>query len=238
MKQFVIIIITALCAAATADAQTFTDHLRQKQQGKATVTVTQSKEIDDLVNGKNTPPTKTATTKPAQKSGGTSQEKPSATRQHVTPASPQKEQQVDHTRNRQDVDSTKKESTHAAGEHKEATENRRVEPEKEMETEEERSAVDMRKKVMRGSHKVTGYRVQVFSGGNSRADKNKAQRIGNEIKMKYPEQPVYVHFYSPRWVCRVGNFRTYAEASAMLKKIRAMGYGSATILKGKITVQY
>lgn len=42
--------------------------------------------------------------------------------------------------------------------------------------------LDSRKKVMVGSVKVTGYRVQVFAGGNSRADRQKAQRIGNEIK--------------------------------------------------------
>lgn len=55
--------------------------------------------------------------------------------------------------------------------------------------------------------------------------------------MKYPTQPVYVHFYSPRWICRVGNFRSYEEAARMLEQIRAMGYKSAIVVKGKITVQ-
>lgn len=239
MKQFVIILITALCAATGADAQTFTDHLRQKQEGKGTVAVTQSKEIEDLVNGKTSQQTKDNTLRPERKTTtDATGHKPSTGKQHVTPATPQKEQQMEHHGVRQDSDSTKKEPVRENEERKEASEHKRAEAGKEAEKEEERTAVDMRKKVMRGSHKVTGYRVQAFAGGNSRADKNKAQRIGNEIKMKYPEQPVYVHFYSPRWVCRVGNFRTYAEASAMLKKIRAMGYPSATILKGKITVQY
>lgn len=98
--------------------------------------------------------------------------------------------------------------------------------------------VDLRKKVMRRSYKVNGYRVQAYSGGNKRTDKVRAQQIGNAIKMAYPDQPVYVHFYSPRWICRVGNYRTYAEAQRMLKAVKKMGYKSAMIVKGKITVQY
>jgi hypothetical protein len=96
----------------------------------------------------------------------------------------------------------------------------------------------MSKKVMRKSYKVNGYRVQAYLGGNSREDRAKAQEIGNAIKRKYPSEPVYVHFYSPRWTCRIGNYRTYEEASHMLKNIRKMGYKEATILRGKITVQY
>ena len=98
--------------------------------------------------------------------------------------------------------------------------------------------VDMSKKVMRNSHKISGYRVQAFAGGNTRDDKQRAQQIGNAIKMKHPDQPVYVHFYSPRWICRVGNYRTYGEAQKMLNSLRAMGYKGATIVKGTITVQY
>ena len=98
--------------------------------------------------------------------------------------------------------------------------------------------VDMRKKVMARSYKVNGYRVQAFAGGNSRTDRQKAQNIGDAIKMQFPEQPVYVHFYSPRWICRVGNYRTYEEAHAMLLELKKMGYQQATIVKGKISVQY
>ncbi len=41
------------------------------------------------------------------------------------------------------------------------------------------TVVDMRKKVMRKSYKVTGYRVQVYAGGNSRNDRLKAEQTGN-----------------------------------------------------------
>ena len=97
--------------------------------------------------------------------------------------------------------------------------------------------VDMHKKVMKG-YKVNGYRVQVFAGGNSRNDRLKAERTGENIKSTFPGVPVYVHFYSPRWICRIGNYRTYEEAHEVLQRVKQLGYDSAIIVKGKITVQY
>ena len=98
-------------------------------------------------------------------------------------------------------------------------------------------SVDVHKKVMKGV-KVNGYRVQVFAGGNSRNDRMKAERTGENIKSLFPGEPIYVHFYSPRWICRMGNCRTYEEAHEILKKVKQLGYQSAIIVKGKITVQY
>ena len=100
------------------------------------------------------------------------------------------------------------------------------------------SSVDTSKKVIRGGYKVAGYRVQAFAGGNSRADRIKAEQTGNNIKAQFADVPVYVHFYSPRWICRVGNYRTYEEAHQMLVSLRKLGYSQATIVKGKITVSY
>ena len=97
--------------------------------------------------------------------------------------------------------------------------------------------VDVHKKVMKG-YKVNGYRVQVFAGGNSRNDRLKAERTGENIKSLFPGEPIYVHFYSPRWICRMGNYRTYEDAHEILKKVKQLGYQSAIIVKGKITVQY
>ena len=94
------------------------------------------------------------------------------------------------------------------------------------------------RKIIKNGYKVTGYRVQVFAGGNSRYDRLKAEKTGSEIKSLFPDVPVYVHFYSPRWICRMGNYRTYEEAHEILKRVKDMGYQSAIIVKGKITVQY
>jgi hypothetical protein len=98
--------------------------------------------------------------------------------------------------------------------------------------------VDLRKKIMKGGTKINGFRVQVFAGGNGRADRQKAQRTGDEIKSLFPNEPVYVHFYSPRWICRMGNYRTYEEAHDVLRQVKQLGYSSAVIVKGKITVYY
>ena len=97
--------------------------------------------------------------------------------------------------------------------------------------------IDTQKKLMKG-YKINGFRVQVFAGGNSRSDRLKAEKIGDEIKTLYPGTPVYVHFYSPRWICRMGNYRTYEEAHEVLRNVKQLGYQSAIIVKGKITVQY
>ena len=93
-------------------------------------------------------------------------------------------------------------------------------------------------KMIRNGRKITGYRVQAFAGGNSRKDRQQAEQIRNNIKSHYPNVPVYVHFYSPRWICRVGNYRTYEEAHQMLVSLRNLGFDQATIVKGKITVAY
>lgn len=99
-------------------------------------------------------------------------------------------------------------------------------------------SVDTEKKVVKGGRKVTGYRVQVFAGGNSRNDRIKAEATGSEIKALFPGVPVYVHFYSPRWICRMGNYTTYEEAHEILTRVKNLGYSSAIIVKGKITVAY
>ena len=99
-------------------------------------------------------------------------------------------------------------------------------------------APDTLPKMIRNGHKVMGYRVQAFAGGNSRKDRQQAEQVRNSIKSHYPNVPVYVHFYSPRWICRVGNYRTYEEAHQMLVSLRDLGFNQATIVKGKITVSY
>lgn len=96
---------------------------------------------------------------------------------------------------------------------------------------------ETRKKVLKG-YKVNGYRVQVYAGGNSRDSRMKAEKTGREINSLFPGEPVYVHFYSPRWICRMGNYRTYEEAHQILNAVKKMGYQSAIIVKGKITVPY
>ena len=90
----------------------------------------------------------------------------------------------------------------------------------------------------RRTRKIVGYRIQAFVGGKTRADRQKAEQTGNALRALFPGHTVYVHFYSPRWICRIGNYRTYEEAKEMLAQVVSAGYSSATIVKGRITVPY
>ena len=181
MKQFVTLCMIILCSAMTANAQTYLEHLKQKNQGQGVVTVNQSKAIDELVNGKQIAPqdNKTKTTPQPQKNLTDTQRKNTETQHKEGTAT---------TQHKLAPDSLKKNETTKEGNHESNTQKAENKEETDM------PVVDMRKKVMRKSYKVTGYRVQVYAGGNSRNDRLKAEQTGNNIKMKFPDQPVYVHF--------------------------------------------
>lgn len=92
-------------------------------------------------------------------------------------------------------------------------------------------------KVYRSKYTTVGYRIQVYSGGNSRAAREQAMRKGNLVKKYFSGIPVYTHFYSPRWTCRIGDFRSYDEASRALSELKSTGaFGEAVIVKCKIQV--
>ncbi len=233
MKKFAAITALLMAALTSVNAQTFLEHLQDKQ-AKGTITVKQSKAIDDLVNGKNMPQVDktTPTTPNKEKKNETVAASHGQSTSNTHPGETGKPQD-----NKQKPDSAR-----LAQQQKEREEAKRQEQRHTTQTDSDDDidvpVVDTRKKVMRNSRKVDGYRVQAFAGGNSRQDRSKAQTIGNDIKQHFPSEPIYVHFYSPRWICRVGNYRSFAEAEAMLKQLKKLGYKSACIVKGKITVQY
>lgn len=224
MKQFFTIFLSTILSVATANAQSFLDRLQTQTKGKGSVTVTQSADIDRLVNGTTSGTTSVAVQKKPIESKSTSVSGANTGAGHVKTTEKPSLHQATTTTTKTETSSPKTE---------------KISPKIETSTtENEVRTADPRPKVMGNSYKVNGYRVQAFAGGNTRADKQKAQRIGNAIKDSYPDEPVYVHFYSPRWICRVGNYRTYEEAHKMLLALRDLGYKQAIIVKGKITVQY
>lgn len=196
MLRLTAIIILTTLAFGQAKAQSFLERLQKSSSGQGTVTVSQSRDIDALVNGP-------STANPGQNAGKTAGN--AAGQRNATPAKPV---------------------------------NRTEDASQQTDNAQTPAGVDTHKKVLKNTYKTNGYRVQVFAGGNTRNDKQQAEKIGNDIKMKFPNEPVYVHFYSPRWICRVGNYRTYEEAHAILTAIQEAGYNQAAIVKGKITVQY
>ena len=88
------------------------------------------------------------------------------------------------------------------------------------------------------TYKTSGYRIQVFAGSNTRRDRQRAEQIKSQLKNLFPNEAVYVHFYSPRWICRIGNYRNYEDALRMKNEIKQMGFESATIVKTQITAYY
>ena len=50
MKQFIAILVFTVCLATSAKAQTFLNDLQKSKPGEGKITVTQSADIDNLVN--------------------------------------------------------------------------------------------------------------------------------------------------------------------------------------------
>lgn len=65
-----------------------------------------------------------------------------------------------------------------------------------------------------------GYRIQIYAGGNTRYAREEAQKAARYVKDNYPEIPVYTEFVSPRWVCRVGDFKTIEEADQTMRMLK------------------
>ena len=216
MKRLLTIAILCVgCVAASA--QTFTQRLQKSKAGEGKVTVTQSKEIDDLVNG------------PQDVNTQSNQSTPNTQSNQKTPTTSTTQKSLDPQKQ---ADSQK-----PAGEKEKPQQPERPQITALPDTTPDTTYTEPRKKVLKG-YKVNGYRVQVFAGGNSRDARVKAERTGREINALFPGEPVYVHFYSPRWICRMGNYRTYEEAHQILNAVKKLGYQSAIIVKGKITVPY
>ena len=77
--------------------------------------------------------------------------------------------------------------------------------------------------------KARGYRVQVYAGNNS--------RVANKVKEEFPELPVYAYFQPPRWLCRVGDFRSIEEADATMRRLKATGvFKEVSIVREQINI--
>lgn len=72
-----------------------------------------------------------------------------------------------------------------------------------------------------------GYRIQIFTGGNRRQDKERAENLSEKIRQFFPELSAYTHFVCPRWTCRVGDFEKPEQASRYV----------SLILRSKISVE-
>lgn len=238
MKHFLTTLVLILCIGGMAHAQS-------NQSGK--VSVKQSAEIDELVYGKKKDVPKTKEQLKAEKKAAKKAEKEAkkqakkeaallkAAGKKGTPTPQQTQEPVKQEPVQQKVTEVK---ATPKVEVKEPV----VEELPRTKLVRRRVKVDPSRRapksvVYNGMRKTSGYRVQVVSGGNTREDKHRAEQAGHKVKAKFPGQPVYVHFHSPRWYCRVGNFTDYKKAEALKNQIRSMGFPQATVIKTTIVVR-
>ena len=85
--------------------------------------------------------------------------------------------------------------------------------------------------------KTSGYRIQAYAGNNTRQAKNDAYQGASRIKEYFPELPIYTSFTPPRWLCRVGDFRSIEEADAMMRRLKATGvFKEVSIVRAQINI--
>ena len=100
-------------------------------------------------------------------------------------------------------------------------------------------AISSSNKVYKKSYAISGYRIQLYSGDDSRAARQKANAVAAKFKNYYTNIPTYTHFYSPHWICRAGDFRSYEEANNYLHEMQELNiFREAAIVKCEIQVGY
>ncbi|MFW5753430.1 MAG: SPOR domain-containing protein [Marinilabiliaceae bacterium] len=65
---------------------------------------------------------------------------------------------------------------------------------------------------------VEGYRVQLFSGGGSKA-REEALDVKGKVLSNWSDEKVYVEYSAPFWRVRVGSFRHKHEALPLKEKL-------------------
>ena len=85
--------------------------------------------------------------------------------------------------------------------------------------------------------KARGYRVQVYAGNNSRIARQEANDVAEQVKAEFPELSIYAFFQPPRWLCRVGDYRSIEEADAAMRRLKATGkFKEVSIVREQINI--
>lgn len=186
------LLIVFILTVVCVKAQTFTDHARKQSNGKGRLTVVQDADIDNIVNNKKGKAVQaTQTAKKAEAKPAKKAETASGDVQKGNKTSDKP------TANTEKTASTPVLSTIRSNN---SRQNNRY--------------------VARQRVSAQGYRIQIYTGGNSRNDKNEAQQMRVKCQQHFPELAAYVHFISPHWVCRVGDFNTREEAARYVTRLR------------------
>ena len=185
------LLIVFILTSVCATAQTFTDHARKQNNGGGRLTVVQDTELDNIVNNKR---------------GKTTQTTQTAKKAEAKPAK------------KADVASDDVQKKNKASD--KPTANTAIPAAKPASTVRSSSSRQGNYYVARQRVASQGYRIQIYTGGNSRNDKNEAQQMRVKCQQQFPELAAYVHFISPHWVCRVGDFNTRESAARYVSRLR------------------
>lgn len=71
-----------------------------------------------------------------------------------------------------------------------------------------------------GQHKVSGFRVQVYSDSKAQSARNNAYNKKRQIESALPGHRCYVIYNAPYWRVKVGDFKSRADADALAEDIR------------------
>lgn len=194
MIKSLLLFIGILFSLPICAQNTYTEKIRKNEPGKGSVIINHSSEIEQVVNG-----TAPKTNKDASNKKPTAPSKPANT---TTPAK-KEEHSATNTHN----------TPNASSEHSKKPSETREESKKATTTSNHSYTSRVRKR-------AKGYRICIFTGGNSRADKVKATQMGDKCRKLFPELAVYPSFEAPRWVTHVGDFRTREEAQKYVTRIR------------------
>ncbi len=238
MKKIIATVAALLCLNAL-QAQNVNDNPKDNKSS-GSVSVKQSEDISNLVNGtgkqKEQESTK-AEEKPRQESNTSKESTKTESRSSSSSSERRETYNRERERSNSNISSREDEKKDKERRERERKAREAARAQKIREAEENAGAISTTsKKLMSNSKRVTGYRVQVYAGGNTRESRAEAQKMGAKLKTEVAGQPIYVHFYSPRWCCRCGNFRNQDEAKKMAKKLSKLGYKNACVVKTIITV--
>lgn len=82
-----------------------------------------------------------------------------------------------------------------------------------------------------------GYRIQIYSGANSRESKTLAMNMRAKSLKLFPDLKAYCNFISPRWIVRIGDFTNHEKAMEQLKLVRESGLSKEVrLVKCKVKV--
>ena len=90
---------------------------------------------------------------------------------------------------------------------------------------------------IRKTLKGRGFRIQVYVGNNSRSARNEAYKVAQKVKEEFPDIPVYTYFQPPRWLCRVGDYKSIEEAHVVMRKLKDSGkFKEVAIVREQINI--